>query len=139
MEELLHYAWKHKIYPLGVLYTSDGRPVEIIDAGLQNTNAGPDFFNAKIKIDGTVWVGNVEIHRCSSDWNRHGHHLDPAYESVVLHVVSDLDAEVHDLKGRSIPQLCLPYPSHLEERYEELRRAEYYPCLLYTSPSPRDS
>ncbi len=135
MEELLHYAWKHKIYPLGALYTSDGKPVEIIDAGLQNTHAGPDFFNAKIKIDGTVWVGNVEIHRRSSDWNRHGHHQDPAYESVVLHVASDIDTEVYDLKGRSIPQLCLPYPARLEERYEELRQAEHYPPCYSFIPS----
>ncbi len=135
MEELLHYVWKHRIYPLGALYTSEGKPVEIIDAGLQNTHAGPDFFNAKIRIDGTVWAGNVEIHRRSSDWNRHGHQLDPAYESVVLHVASDIDTGVYDLKGRVIPQLCIPYPSHLEERYEELRREERYPPCHSLIPS----
>lgn len=50
MELLLHYVWKHKIFPLKVLQTTTGEPVEVIDAGLPNTNAGPDFFNAKLKL-----------------------------------------------------------------------------------------
>ena len=53
MEQLLHYVWKHKIFPLSLLQTTSGRPVEVIDPGLPNMNAGPDFFNAKLKIDGT--------------------------------------------------------------------------------------
>ena len=57
MELLLHYVWKHKIFPLKMLQTTTGEPVEVIDAGLPNTNAGPDFFNAKLKIGGTLWVG----------------------------------------------------------------------------------
>ena len=59
MEQLLHYVWKHKIFPLSLLQTTSGRPVEVIDPGLPNMNAGPDFFNAKLKIDGTLWVGNA--------------------------------------------------------------------------------
>ena len=76
MEQLLHYVWRHKIFPLTALQTTSGQPVEVIDTGLPNMNAGPDFFNAKLKIDGTIWVGNVEIHTRSSDCNRHGHQLD---------------------------------------------------------------
>ena len=57
MEHLLHYVWKHKLFPLKVLQTTNGLPVEVIDSGLQNPNAGPDFFNAKLKIDGALWVG----------------------------------------------------------------------------------
>lgn len=127
MEELLHYAWKHKIFPLRELYTDDGMPVEIIDPGITNTDAGPDFFNAKLRMNGTLWVGNVEIHQRSSDWVKHGHHKDPAYESVILHVASVLDSNVMDDTGRRIPQLLLPYPSQLESRYEELIHAEQYP------------
>ena len=56
MEQLLHYVWKHKLFPLRGLETSDGQDVEVIDPGLHNRNAGPDFFNAKVKIDGTLWV-----------------------------------------------------------------------------------
>ena len=67
MELLLHYVWKHKMFPLHELTTTDGRTVEVIDVGLQNRNAGPDFFNAKVKIDGTMWVDNVEIHDRASD------------------------------------------------------------------------
>ena len=71
MELLLHYVWKHKIFPLKMLQTTTGEPVEVIDAGLPNTNAGPDFFNAKLKIGGTLWVGNIEVHTLASDWMRH--------------------------------------------------------------------
>ena len=62
MEKLIHYVWKHKMFPLRELFTTDGESVEVIDAGLSNRNAGPDFFNAKVKIGNTLWVGNVEIH-----------------------------------------------------------------------------
>ena len=69
MEKLLHYTWKHKLLPLGTLRTTDGREVEVISPGLHNRgDAGPDFFNAKIKMDGMVWVGNVELHVKASDW-----------------------------------------------------------------------
>ena len=78
MEQLLHYVWKHKIFPLHELQTTTGLPVEVIDTGLPNSDSGPDFFNAKLKIGGTLWVGNVEIHTASSDWFRHGHDRDIA-------------------------------------------------------------
>ena len=61
MEKLLHYIWKYKLFPLKPLQTTDGQTVEVIDPGTLNRNAGPDFFNAKIKLDGTTWVGNIEI------------------------------------------------------------------------------
>ena len=59
MEQLLHYVWKHKMFPLSGLKTTDGHTVEVIDTGLHNMNSGPDFFNAKLKIGDTMWVGNV--------------------------------------------------------------------------------
>ena len=80
MEQLLHYVWKHKLFPLRELQTSDGDPVEVIDPGLHNRNAGPDFFNAKVRIGRTLWVGNVEIHDKSSDWYLHGHDKDARYD-----------------------------------------------------------
>ena len=67
MEQLLHYVWKHRLFPLRQLATTDGQPVEVIDPGLHNRNAGPDFFNAKMKIGGMMWVGNVELHSRSSE------------------------------------------------------------------------
>ena len=92
MEKLLHYTWRHKIFPLEDLLTTDGKPVEIIDTGLYNrTDSGPDFFNAKVKIDGLLWVGNVEIHTKASDWFHHKHDNDKAYDNVILHVVENED------------------------------------------------
>ena len=80
MEQLLHYVWKHKLFPLKPLRTTDGMEVEVIDPGLWNTNAGPDFFNAKIKIGGVLWVGNIEIHLKASDWKTHHHDTNSDYD-----------------------------------------------------------
>lgn len=127
MEQLLHYVWKHKIFPLIPLQTTLGLPVEVIDAGLQNTHAGPDFFNAKLKIDGTIGVGNVEIHTTSSDWYRHGHDHDKVYDSVILHVVEQADCEVFRSNGGQVPQLLLVCPEHVKQCYKELHEADIYP------------
>lgn len=128
MEHLLHYVWKHKLFPLKVLQTTNGLPVEVIDSGLQNPNAGPDFFNAKLKIDGALWVGNIEIHTHSSDWFRHGHHSDKAYDSVILHVVSEADTEITRTNGEQIPQLLLTCPDNVQLHYHELCVADQYPA-----------
>ena len=128
MEHLLHYVWKHKLFPLKVLQTTNGLPVEVIDSGLQNPNAGPDFFNAKLKIDGALWVGNIEIHTHSSDWFRHGHDCDKAYDSVILHVVSEADTEITRTNGEQIPQLLLTCPENVQSHYHELCVADHYPA-----------
>ena len=127
MEELLHYVWKHKLLPLGTLHTTDGREVEVIDPGLHNRNAGPDFFNAKVRLGGTLWVGNVEIHMHSADWYVHGHDRDPRYNNVVLHVVSQADADVLSEEGHYLPQLVLQVPERVKVHYEELLHADKYP------------
>lgn len=127
MEELLHYVWKHKIYPLTPLSTTDGQRVEVIDPGLSNPHAGPDFFNAKLRIDDEVWVGNVEVHHLASDWLRHGHTQDSSYDNVILHVVEVADAEVCCSNGRKVPQLVLPIPEEVSQRYEELLHTDHYP------------
>lgn len=130
MEVLLQYLWKHKIFPLKSLQTVAGLPVEVIDSGLWNRDAGPDFFNAKLKIADTLWVGNVEVHQRSSDWFRHGHHHDRAYDSVILHVVSSVDADVQRADGELVPQLVLSCPEGLREHYELLCRSrEHPPCM----------
>lgn len=127
MEKLLHYCWKHRIFPLRELHTTDGRRVEMIDTGLHNRNAGPDFFNAKVRIDGTLWVGNVEIHDRSSDWYAHGHDHDAAYDNVVLHVAEVIDVEVRTSEGRVLPQLQLDVPEDVREHYNELVTTDEYP------------
>ena len=127
MEQLLQYVWKHKILPLSDLATTDGRDVEIIDPGLHNRNSGPDFFNAKLRIGETMWVGNVEIHEHSKDWFRHGHDTDPAYDNVVLHVVEDVDCDVTNSRGEFIPQIKLSVPMTVTLNYKELLNADAYP------------
>ena len=127
MEELLHYVWWHKLFPLSPLQTTDGKALEVIDTGLPNPNAGPDFFNAKIKIDGILWVGNVEIHLRSSDWLKHHHDTDTAYDSVILHVVGEVDDVTYRTNGEIIPQLQLSCPASIQEHYQELLSTAHYP------------
>lgn len=110
MEQLLHYIWKHKIFPLRRLETTDGLSVEVIDPGLHNGDAGPDFFNAKVRIGGTMWVGNIEIHDRSSDWYTHGHHRDSRYDNVILHIAATIDSEVRTSNGNTLPQMRLEVP-----------------------------
>lgn len=138
MEQLLHYVWRHKIFPLSPLQTTSGQPVEVIDTGLPNPHAGPDFFNAKLKIDGVLWVGNVEVHTQASDWYRHGHDRDKAYDSVILHVVGESDSPVLRSGGEPLPQLVLACPPAVLRRYDELRQAEIYPpCYSILRSLPR--
>jgi hypothetical protein len=134
MEQLLHYVWKHKLFPLVELKTTDGKPVEVIDPGLHNHNSGPDFFNAKVKISQTLWVGNVEIHDKSSDWFLHGHDKDQAYDNVVLHVTGKPDIEVTNTAGQYIPQMVLEVPSTIRENYEELLRTDQDPPCYQIIP-----
>lgn len=137
MEEILHYVWKFKLFNKD-LTTTDGLPVEVIDPGMSNTNAGPDFFNAKLRIGEEYWAGNVEIHTSSSDWLRHKHQENDAYKSVVLHVVKHADCAVKDKEGRFIPQCELCYPKHIDENYDLLLHANIdLPCANYLQTMDR--
>ena len=128
MERLLHYTWKHKLLPLGQLRTTDGRLLEVVSPGLYNdSDAGPDFFNAKVKVDGMLWVGNVELHIKASDWYRHHHDKDSAYDSVVLHVVEHADMQVVNSKGQTITTLELPIAENLQSDYASLIHSDRYP------------
>ena len=136
MEQLLHYTWRHKMMPLGGLTTTDGEDVEVIDPGLYNRrNAGPDFFNAKVRVGGTLWVGNVEIHQRSSEWYQHGHDQDPQYNNVVLHVVGEADTDVMTQEKHYLPQLVLQVPQQVEEHYRELLQADQYPPCYKIIPT----
>lgn len=139
MEKLLHYTWRHKIFPLTELRTTDGRLVEVVDVGLYNSSdGGPDFFNAKIKIDGMLWIGNVELHMKASDWYRHHHDGDAAYDNVVLHVVEQADMDVTTSQGRLLPALEIPVPSVMKKDYAELINSERYPpCYKAIPQIPR--
>ena len=138
MEQLLHYVWKHKIFSLKELKTTTGQQVEVIDTGLANTDTGPGFFNAKLKLDGVLWIGNIEIHERSSDWFKHGHHADAGYNSVILHIASEIDMEISRSNGERIPQIQLICPEAVRTNYKELlETASYHPCYrIIPSLSP---
>ena len=127
MEQLLHYCWKHKILPLHELRTTDGRAVEVIHPGFHNHDAGPDFTNAKVRIGGVLWVGNVEIHDRTSDWHRHHHDGNPAYENVILHVAEVADATLSYPNGEEIPQVQLTVPQYVRDNYAKLLQADAMP------------
>ena len=120
MEQLMQYVWQHRLWRSAEMHTNDGRRVRVIDPGLLNTDSGPDFFNAKVEIDGQMWVGNVEIHVRASDWRRHHHDTNRAYDSVILHVVEKDDAPVRRSNGERIPQMVLEVSPRFSERYGAL-------------------
>ncbi|MBQ9296463.1 MAG: DUF2851 family protein [Paludibacteraceae bacterium] len=110
-EILLHYIWEHCLWAGYTQQTTDGRRVEILSVGEHNRDAGPDYSHARIVIDGREWVGNIEIHVASSDWYRHRHHLDKAYDNIILHVVRKADKVVYNSQGDVVPQCELQYPT----------------------------
>lgn len=127
MEELLHYVWKHRLFYTSSLKTTDQKDIEILDTGIPNMDAGPDFFNAKVKVGYTTWVGNVEIHCKSSDWYRHGHDRDVNYDSTILHVVGCADQRVFRTTGEAIPQFVLTTPQKVLEQYNILKKNDFQP------------
>ena len=134
MEDLVRYVWKHRLFPLTPLLTTDGQEVEVIHPGMENRSDGPDFFNTKVKIAGTLWVGNVEIHGKASDWLLHGHDTNKRYDSVVLHVAGMVDREIVRTDGTPIPQLELKVPEHIINNYAELRKTDHYPPCYRVIP-----
>ncbi len=123
-ETFLHFIWKHRLFNANELKTIDGQSISIINPGLLNTDAGPDFFNARIKIGETIWAGNVEIHHKASDWFKHKHEQDAAYNNVILHVVLNDDQLTVNSKGENIPTSILVYPKYLEDNYQELLKSK---------------
>lgn len=137
-EMLLQYMWEHRLWDERRCRTvADGRQVSVIDPGRRNTGSGPDFFNAKINIGGRVWAGNVEIHTRASEWHRHGHDTDPAYDSVILHVVGESDCDVTRTDGSAIPQIVMPYVPDFRERYRGMVESETRPpCAAELAATP---
>ncbi len=125
----MQYMWEHRLWGTRPLATNDGKTVRVIDPGRRNTDAGPDFFNAKVEIDGCLWAGNVEIHYRASDWHRHGHDTDRAYDTVVLHVVAKDDAAVTRSNGERIPQMVMACTADIADRYASLVNSKVeLPC-----------
>ncbi len=118
----MQFVWQHRLGLIRDGATTDGRPLRVIDPGRLNTDAGPDFFNASVKIGDETWHGNVEMHVRTSDWHRHGHSADRAYDSVVLHVVAVDDDCVRRPDGSVIPQAVMDIGSGARERYMAMGR-----------------
>lgn len=123
-EDILQYIWKFQCYNNSELKCTDGRALFIFHAGSQNANQGPDFSQAKIKIDDTIWAGNIEVHIQSSHWNLHKHSGDSNYDNIILHVVWNHDAEIKDISGNNLPTL------ELKSRVSKLLLEKYRQLLL---------
>ncbi len=131
-EEFLHFIWKFKMKDQ-TFRTLQGNEVVIIRHGEHNRDAGPDFLNTMIRIDSTLWAGNVEIHVRSSDWFRHRHDLDLSYDNVILHLVFEHDQTVTRKNGEEIPELviCDQVDPCLFETYQYfLNNHLWIPCAL---------
>jgi len=75
--------------------TIDGDQVDIIFPGHWTHGHGPDFRDAMVSLpDGQLLTGDVELHFRARDWERHQHHIDPAYNDVILHIVTSVDGFV---------------------------------------------
>lgn len=119
MERLYQYIWKHKLMKPEIM-TVDGHRIEVVYQGRHNTDAGPDFLGARLRIDNHEWAGNVEVHVRASDWNRHHHDTDPAYRNVILHVVGINDTEINDGLGGHIPQVIITFPETFASLYSRM-------------------
>lgn len=138
MESIMQYVWQHRLWVSEDMVTNDGRRIRVLDPGLLNRNQGPDFFNAKVEIDGNMWVGNIEIHVRATDWRRHGHDKDRAYDNVILHVVEKDDAPVYRTNGERIPQVVLQVAPRFNEHLNALLNSRNdLPCQPSLKEVPR--
>ncbi|MBN1413981.1 MAG: DUF2851 family protein [Bacteroidales bacterium] len=119
-EEFLTYIWKYGLFDRTSLRSDTGEDIEVILLGEHNSDAGPDFLNAKIRIGNTLWVGNVELHINASDWNKHHHQHDKAYDNVILHVVLNADQTTVRTNATTIPTVELRFDKQLYANYTYL-------------------
>ncbi|MEI6123081.1 MAG: DUF2851 family protein [Bacteroidota bacterium] len=128
-EDLLHYIWKFQRYNFNKIIAE--YCIEVLSPGFHNFDSGPDFSNAKIRINNILWVGNVEVHLKSSDWYNHKHHKNKTYDTVVLHVVWENDKQIVDKQGNNVPTLELKnkVDHYLLDKYKFfIEKANWIPC-----------
>lgn len=138
-EDFLQYLWRIQHFNHRRLQTTTGQRIEVIQPGLHNTHAGPDFLDARLRIGGTLWAGNVEIHLQASDWRAHQHQHDPAYANVVLHVVLVEDEVIYHPDGERLATLELQrrIPKRLAQRYQKLLQQQtWIPCQAQFTQVP---
>ncbi|MDX2442767.1 MAG: DUF2851 family protein [Bacteroidales bacterium] len=128
-EDFLQFLWKNQLFLTDNLVGTNEEDIIVLDPGESNSDAGPDFFNAKVEIDGILWAGNVEMHLKSSDWNRHKHNIDPAYDSVILHVVLKDDKPAKRMDDRLITTLVIKPDAKYYDKYNEILKSNLWiPC-----------
>lgn len=130
-ESFITYLWKYR-YLFQDIRTESGDMLTVIHPGDQNTDSGPDFFNAMLRIGTTTWAGNVEIHVHASDWYKHGHHKDSAYAHAILHVVYDADRPVFHANGEPMQTLVIKdrFPEWIYARYQQMmQNHQWIPCM----------
>lgn len=127
-EDFLHYLWQNKLFTRPIT-TILGESIQVLNTGYHNFNAGPDFSDARLRIGDTLWAGNVEIHVNSSDWFKHGHDHDEAYQNVVLHLVFNHDAK-NKFPGMPICELADLIDLNLFEAYKKFIASKHFvPCI----------
>ncbi|TRX71388.1 DUF2851 family protein [Carboxylicivirga sp. M1479] len=132
-EDFLHFIWQYRLYT-PQLSTTDKQSIEVIHPGTKNTDGGPDFFNAKIKIDNTLWAGNVEIHQDEKEWYAHQHHHDSTYDNVILHVIEKKGEKTVNSQNRTIPTFQMQVSNDLQSKYQQLyHNALWVPCANHIS------
>jgi hypothetical protein len=130
-ERLLQFIWQFQYFNNKNLFTAKGEPLQIIYPGTYNTNQGPDFLQAKIRIASTLWAGNIELHVLASDWHAHHHSEDDLYNNIILHVVWGKDKSIKDKQGNELTTLEMqPLVSKLMlEHYNQLMQSSrFVPC-----------
>ncbi|NSW45660.1 MAG: DUF2851 family protein [Bacteroidales bacterium] len=119
-EDFLQFLWQYRLFNEELLVSDKGEKIKIINIGTKNSDAGPDFFNARIVYNYVEWAGNIEIHKNASDWNKHKHHQDQTYDNVILHIVWNKDTEVYTTQKRQVLTVELPVLNHTKNEYLKL-------------------
>lgn len=130
-EDFLHFVWKRQMFDASDLYADSGEKVEVLHPGMHNLDSGPDFSHARIRIGGQLWVGNVEIHQRLSDWDDHRHGNDSAYDSIILHVVYELDVLSLENVKHAFPTVSLQgriREAHYDSYLYLMNSQSKFPC-----------
>ncbi|MEX0648651.1 MAG: DUF2851 family protein [Balneolaceae bacterium] len=130
-ESLFQWIWEQFEFTCRGLKTTCGKSIEIIDPGVQNHGAGPDFLQAHLVIDGLTWHGSVEIHKTTSGWNAHHHEEDRNFNNVILHAVYEDNSRKAVLRkdGTAPFTLCLqPYIRKDLHQLLSVRNKSILPC-----------
>lgn len=130
-EDFVHFVWQYQYLDAQNLFTTDGEPVKIIDKGRYNLDSGADFQYAKVLINNIEWVGTIELHLRASDWNKHAHNQNLAYQNVVLHVVWEADVITYRQDGTPLPTIEIGkhvFSNALQQYHNLLISPHAIPC-----------